>query len=90
MEGLLPEDPKIDKFFSVVNLEKGLILSAIALVVGLALLLVAVNEWRMAGFGDLNYAHTLRWVIPGATITALAVQTVFSSFFASILGIKRK
>lgn len=90
MEGLLPKDPRLDKLFEVVDLEKGLIVSAFALLVGLALLLVAVNEWRMAGFGDLNYAETMRWVIPGATITALAVQTVFSSFFASILGIKRK
>jgi hypothetical protein len=32
----------------------------------------------------------MRWVIPGATLTTLAVQTVFSSFFATILGMKRK
>ena len=90
MEGLLPQDPRLDRLFEVVDLEKGLIVSAIALVVGLSLLLVAVNEWRLAGFGDLNYAETMRWVIPGATITSLAVQTVFLSFFASILGIKRR
>jgi glycosyltransferase involved in cell wall biosynthesis len=90
MEGLLPEDPRLDKLFQVVDLEKGLIASAVALLLGLALLLVSVNEWRLAGFGDLNYAETMRWVIPGATITALAVQTVFFSFFASILGIKRR
>lgn len=90
MEGLLPDDPRLDKFFAVVNLENGLFFSGIALLIGVGLLLVAVNDWRLAGFGDLNYAQTLRWVIPGSTITALAVQTVFSSFFASILGIKRK
>lgn len=90
MEGLLPEDPKIDKFFEVVNLERGLVFSGLALLVGLAFLLIAVNEWRVARFGNLDYTHTMRWVIPGATITALAVQTVFSSFFASILGLKRK
>lgn len=90
MEGLLPEDPKIDKFFQIVNLEKGLVFSAIGLLVGIAFLLVAINEWRLAGFGNLDPMHTMRWVIPGATITALAVQTVFSSFFASVLGLKRK
>lgn len=90
MEGLLPKDPKMDRFFEIVNLEKGLIFSAIALLVGLAFLLVAVNEWRLTGFGELDYAQTMRWVIPGATITALAVQTVFSSFFLSILGMKTK
>ena len=67
-----------------------MIVSGIALLIGVLLLLVAVNDWRVAGFGDLDYEQTMRWVIPGVTITALAVQTVFSSFFASILGIKRK
>ena len=90
MEGLLPEDPKIDKFFEIVNLEKGLIFSVLGLLVGIGFLLVAINEWRLAGFGNLDPSHTMRWVIPGATITALAVQTVFSSFFASVLGLKRK
>jgi glycosyltransferase involved in cell wall biosynthesis len=90
MEGLMPEDPKIDRFFELVNLEKGLIISGIALLVGILFLGIAINEWRLAGFGKLDYAHTMRWVIPGATITALAVQTVFSSFFASVLGLKRK
>jgi hypothetical protein len=29
-------------------------------------------------------------VIPGATLTALAVQTILSSFFVSILGTRGK
>jgi len=89
-EGLHPEDPKLNRFFEIVNLERGLALSAVALFVGIALLLLAINDWRMAGFGRLDYGHTMRWVIPGATLIALGVQTVFSSFFASVLGMKRK
>jgi glycosyltransferase involved in cell wall biosynthesis len=89
-ERLLPEDPRMNRFFEIVNLERGLIFSAAALVVGLVLLLMAVNEWRSAGFGRLDYAHTMRLVIPGATITALAVQTVLSSFFVSILGMRKR
>ncbi len=89
-EGLLPADKKMDSLFEFINLERGLILSALALVVGTVLLLLAVNEWRIADFGALDYAQTMRLVIPGATLTALGVQSVFSSFFASILGMKRK
>ena len=89
-ERLLPKDPKIDRFFEFVNLERGLMFSAAALLLGVALLGMGLRDWYLAGFGDLDYAHTLRWVIPGATITALAVQTVFSSFFATVLGLKRK
>jgi hypothetical protein len=73
-----------------VSLEKGLILGGGALLVGMALLLTAVNEWRLKDFGPLNYAETMRWVIPGVTLAALGFQTILSSFFVSILGMRRK
>jgi len=89
-EGLLPEDPRMHRFFDLVNLEKGLLLSAIALLIGLVLLLTAVHQWRLTGFGPLEYAHTMRLVIPGATLTALGFQTILSSFFVSILRMHRR
>jgi len=89
-ERLLPEDPRMNRFFEMVNLERGLIVSALALLIGLSLLIMALNEWRLSGFGRLDYARTMRLVVPGATITALTVQTVLSSFFISILGMHRR
>jgi F0F1-type ATP synthase membrane subunit c/vacuolar-type H+-ATPase subunit K len=86
----MPEDPGLTRFFELVNLEKGLIVASAALLVGLALLLAAINQWRLAGFGHLDYAKTMRLVIPGATLTALGFQTVLSSFFISILGMRRR
>ena len=61
-----------------------------ALLIGLALLLASVNQWRVKDFGQLNYAETMRWVIPGVTLAALGFQTLLSSFFISFLGIRRK
>jgi len=89
-EGLMPDDPKMNKFFAIVNLERGLIVAAIALVIGVALLLMAINIWRRADFQALNYAETMRYVIPGSTLVALGFQTVLSGFFVSILGMRRK
>ena len=89
-EGLLPEDPRLARFFQVVNLERGLLLAAAALVLGVALLLVAVNVWRLTGFGTMDYPKTMRLVIPGATLTALGFQTILASFFVSILGMHRR
>ncbi|HPF98879.1 MAG TPA: glycosyltransferase family 2 protein [Kiritimatiellia bacterium] len=89
-EGLLPEDKRLRGFFDVVNLERGILLGLVTFVAGVVLLLVAVNQWRMAGFGDLDYARTMRWVIPGATLTALGFQTILSGFFVSILGLHRR
>lgn len=89
-EGLLPPDSRFMKIFKVLNLERGIILGFTGAAAGAALLLWAVNLWRLNDFGAMDYARTMRWVIPGAMLTALGVQTVFSSFFVSILGMKKK
>lgn len=89
-EGLMPEDRHLSRFFQLVNLEKGLLVSLLATIAGLGLLLAAVNRWRLVDFGPLDYASTMRLVIPGATLTVLGFQTALSSFFVSILGMRRK
>jgi glycosyltransferase involved in cell wall biosynthesis len=89
-EGLLPEDARITRFFQLVTLEKGLIVGGVALVMGSILLLAAVNQWRAADFGHLDYAHTMRWVIPGVTLTALGFQTVLTSFLVTLLTMNRR
>jgi glycosyltransferase involved in cell wall biosynthesis len=89
-EGLLPRDPRINQFFDIFSLERGLMLGAAMLIFGLALLLGSINQWRLTEFGGLNYAHTMRWVIPGVTSTVMGFETVLNSFFGSILGMRRK
>ncbi|HWP23661.1 MAG TPA: glycosyltransferase family 2 protein [Candidatus Binatia bacterium] len=89
-EGLLPQDHRMDRFFEIVNLERSLLGSLLILLAGGALLGAAILKWRSTGFGDLDYAETMRLVIPGATLTCLAIQTIFSSFFVSILGMRRR
>ncbi len=89
-EGLLPEDRRLTDFFKVATLERGLILASGTLLIGLALLLTAINEWRLVGFGDLDYAKTMRLVVPGSTLVVLGFQTILSSFFVSVLGMRRK
>lgn len=89
-EGMLPMNARMTRLYQLVNLERGIVAGMLAVLAGLGLLLVAVNQWRQAGFGDLDYSQTMRWVIPGVTLTAIGVQTIFSSFFLSILGLRRR
>lgn len=89
-EGLLPRDARLDRLYPVVNLEKGVGIGALAMLAGIALLVAAILQWRAARFGNLDYERTMRWVIPGVTLTALGFQTILSSFFLSILGLRRK
>lgn len=87
---LLPEDRYMDWFFKIVNLERGLIAGSVAVLIGLLLLMAAVNEWRIKEFGPLNYSQTMRLVIPGVTLVTIGFQTILSGFFVSILGMKRQ
>jgi hypothetical protein len=89
-EGILPYDGRLERFFRVFNLEKGLLAGGVALLSGLALLFVATNQWRVQGFGNLDYSLTMRWVIPGVGLTVLGFQTILSSFLVSILGLRRR
>ena len=88
-ERLLPRDARLEKLFPVITLEKGVAAGAVAMLAGLGLLAASVFQWGSAHFGDLDYERTMRWVIPGVTLTALGFQTILSSFFLSILGLRR-
>jgi glycosyltransferase involved in cell wall biosynthesis len=89
-EGLLPDDPRIRRLLGSAMLEIGLIVGVLLVAGGLALSFYALATWNQAGFGRLNYPHTLRIVIPGATLITCGMQTVLSALFVSILGLRRR
>ena len=88
-EGLMPMTPGLKRWFELINLEKGLIAGSVSMLIGFGLLVVSVLQWKAAGFGELDYSVTMRWVIPGVTFAALGFQTVLSSFFLSVIGMRR-
>lgn len=85
--GLLPADPKFQRWFDWLNLERGLAAGAVLIAAGLALSLRAVGLWSEHSFGDLAPGGLLRLVIPGGLLLTLGCQTVLVSFFLSILGL---
>ncbi len=89
-EGFIPENNRVKKFFNFFTLEKGLVAGAIMFISGIILLGGAVYKWWQTGFAALDYAQTMRLVIPGVTLTALGFQSIMGSFFASVLGMYRK
>jgi glycosyltransferase involved in cell wall biosynthesis len=89
-ESLLPPDPRLNRLFQYVTLESGLAVGAIMAVSGLLVSLYAVSSWRAHSFGPLNPSHTLRLVIPAALLIQLGIQTMLSSFFLSVLGLRRR
>lgn len=88
-EGLLPEDRRLNKLFDYLNLETGLIAGTVLLAIGMAASVYAFGIWGQHDYGSLNPTETMPIVIPGVTCLALGIQAIFSSFFLSILGLKR-
>jgi glycosyltransferase involved in cell wall biosynthesis len=89
-EGLLPPDPRMDRLFRVFTLEVGLIVGAALVLAGLGGSAVAVWSWKEATFGPLQPSQMLRRIIPAMLAIVLGSQTVFSSFFLSVLGLRRR
>lgn len=88
-EGLLPRDPRMDRVFHYITLETGLIVGAVLLAVGIGGSIFAVSGWAVSSFGALDPSHMLRIVMPAVFALTLGTQIVFSSFFLSILGLRR-
>ncbi len=89
-EGLLPEDPRLNRVFRWVTLETGLVVGALLMIIGTAGSLFAVSGWGKSSFGALDPEHMLRIVMPAVFSLSLGLQIVTSSFFLSILGLRRR
>lgn len=89
-EGLLPTDKRLERLFKYVTLETGLVVGAILVLLGFGMSVYAVSSWGAHSFGDLEPTQSLRIVIPSVTALMLGFEVVLSSFFLSVLGMKRK
>ena len=89
-EGLLPEDPRLTRLFRYITLESGLVAGFAMVVGGVAASVYAVSIWKARSFGPLNPFYTLRIVIPASTLIVMGSQTILSSFFLSVLGLRRR
>lgn len=89
-ERLMPPDRRTDFWVRWATLERGFALGVFAFLVGLGLIVWAAWAWMTRDFGRLDYAETMRVVIPGTTLATVGFQTIFASFFMSILAMRRK
>ncbi|GGG54805.1 glycosyltransferase family 2 protein [Bizionia arctica] len=85
---LLPKSNRYNKLFKYLNLETGLIIGVLFLIVGIVLSYFGLNIWKHSNFGELNPSETLRIIIPAVFTILLGMQIIFFSLFFSILGLK--
>jgi hypothetical protein len=86
MRGMLPPGTFSQAIFRHLNLERGLILGGAMAATGLGLCGWLALRWIGSGYGDLDIQSTMRGALWGFLFLVLGVQTVYSSFFLSMLG----
>jgi hypothetical protein len=86
VSGILPADSFSLRIFRYVNLERGLLVGAPLVLTGLVLNLGLVQEWFRVELGPLDVSMTMRYTLWGFTALVLGVQTIYSSFFLSMLS----
>jgi glycosyltransferase involved in cell wall biosynthesis len=87
--GLLPEDPRLPQTLNSTSLEKGLIVGVVLVLAGIMGSAFTFSTWGLHSFGPLQPSETMRTIIPSITSLTLGVQIIFSSFFLSVLRLKR-
>jgi hypothetical protein len=88
-EGFLPEDPWVKRVLRTLSLERGLVVGGVLAVAGLFGLVMSLAYWHGSGFGQLDFNHALRIMVPSVTALMISCQVILGTFFLSILGIRR-
>lgn len=89
-EGLLPDDPRLNRLFKYVKLETGLLVGVLLVILGIGGSIFALSSWARSSFGPMDSESLLRIVMPSVFALTLGAQIIFSSFFLSILGLRRR
>ena len=84
---LKEESPALDKLYKYLNLKTGSILGVLLDLAGLIIFIFILIKWISTDFGALNQVKNS---ILALTLITIGIQTIFSSFMLSILGIKEK
>lgn len=86
-QGFLKSEPLMVFFQRIFSLEKGTILGLLLFFTGLVINIFIFAEWFSRNLGPL---YRIRESILAMTFLVIGLQTIFSSFFLSLLFLKRR
>lgn len=85
-QGYLEQDKVLDWFAKYIRLETGILIGGIFFLLGFVINGGIFIEWWQSSFGQL---YRIRESLAAMTFMILGLQTAFSSFFLSLLAIRR-
>lgn len=88
--GLLPASRRLARATRWLRMEPGILLGMGCITAGLVLLGTAVLRWKEVDFGALDYERTMRIVIPGASLAAIGLQVILTSFLLGVFALPHR
>jgi glycosyltransferase involved in cell wall biosynthesis len=85
---LLPRRSNFSKYYRYFQLERGVLLGGLLLLVGVLILIATVYLGLSRQFSDLGSSSTIRLVYSSSLLLIAGTQILFTSFVLSILGLK--
>lgn len=83
----LGDTPIFEKYYRYITIEKASLAGLLLGLTGFLLFISILIKWVRVNFGALNEINT---AVLGLTLITIGIQTIFSSFMLSILGIKER
>ena len=83
----LGDSPVLERFYRYMNIERACAIGLAVAALGSLIYLQIFGKWLATHLGALNETKN---ALLGLTLLVLGIQTVFSAFMLSILGIKQK
>lgn len=84
---LKEENKLFEKILKHITIEKASLLGLLIIILGFLIYALIAIKWFKSGLGELNEVKNS---IIALTLLTIGIQTIFSSFMLSILGIKEK
>ncbi|WP_344686552.1 glycosyltransferase family 2 protein [Blastococcus jejuensis] len=88
--GLLPPSPQLEKWIDRVTVERGLMLGAVSVLLGIGAFVYALASWGAEGFGELDPVSSMRLPILGMVFVVGGVQIAVTAFAVSLSGAARQ
>jgi len=85
--GLLPNRPSVFNLFKYFQLETGLGIGLVIVILGILLVIRAAGLSYSPGFNSIGFGNSIRLVFGGALAIITGAQIIFTSFVLSILGL---
>ena len=84
--GLLPASPRLERWIARVTVERGLLVGALSVLLGVGLFVATLVTWGSQGFGELDPVVTMRLPIFGMVLVVGGIQVAGVACAVSLIG----